>query len=189
MLAKECPFTGRLIVYRCYYASGIRASQWAQLMKKGRLPRTRVPLISDHDSQARAECEAAGILTARADKEVETGLEAVSRLISKKFDDGSPGVVFVCDGHNDPVLGQCDTERILWEGEQYHYAPAREGRPDPKDVPVKKDDHSLDALRYLVVAWEKGRGGPPRPPGAQRRRKNIIEEGFAARMPRKDSFI
>ena len=182
VIARECPHTKRLIVFRCYYSSGIRASEWAQYMKT-RLPKTRVALVSDHDSQARAECEHAGILTARADKEVQMGLECVHRIIAKRLEDDTPAICFVIDEATDTVLGRCDAEKVLWEGEQYHYAPARSGRPDPKDAPVKKDDHSLDALRYLVVAWERGRGGAPLPPRG--RRKTLGEEldEFALRAP------
>ena len=155
VVAAEDPRQGRLIVERCYYSPGIRASVWARLLKD-RLPELVVPLISDHDAQARAECEAAGLYTSKADKEVEAGIESVDRLLNKTCDDGGPGLMFVTDGYNDPVLGRCDAEKVLWEGELYHYARARPDRPDPKDVPVKKDDHSMDALRYLAISYERG---------------------------------
>jgi phage terminase large subunit len=163
ILAAQCPSTGRIYVERCYYASGIRAGAWAPMLKD-RLPPLRVPLISDHDAQARSELQYQGIPTSAADKEVDTGLEAVERVLSKTLEDGHPALVFILDGENDRTLGRCDAEKVLWEAELYHYAPAREGRPDVRDAPVKKDDHAMDALRYLVVACEKSKGGAPRPP-------------------------
>ena len=165
IVAAEDPHQGRLIIERCYYSSGIRASEWARLLKT-RLPRLRVPLISDHDAQARAELEAEGIATTRADKEVDRGLETVERLLDKKCSDGLPALLFVESGETDKGLGTCDASKLVWELEGYHYPRARPGRPDPVDRPVKLHDHALDALRYLCVAFERSLGGAPRPPRA-----------------------
>ena len=165
-IAACCPFTGRLIVYRCYYSSGIRASEWARLLLD-RLPRLRLALISDHDAQARAECEAEGLPTTPAKKTIDAGLEAVERTL-QPLEDGLPGLVFVVNEETDKVLGRCDAHKVLWEAEHYHYPMTRQGRPDPRDQPVKKDDHAMDALRYLVVGWEGGRNGFNKPPAFYR---------------------
>ena len=166
VIAAEDPTQGRLIVYRVFYSSGIRASEWARLLKD-RLPRRlRVALISDHDAQARAELEAQGIPTTAADKEVDRGLETVERMLEKKCPDGLPSLLFAETGETDKALGTCDASKLIWELESYHYPRARTGRPDPVDRPVKLNDHALDALRYLCVAYERSQGGPPRPPRA-----------------------
>ena len=155
----------RLFITRVYYSPGIRASEWARLLET-RLPRLRFPLISDHDAQARAECEAAGLATTPAMKDIDMGLESVERALSQTGKDGAPSLVFIEDKSIDRVLGRCDAHKLLWEMEGYHYPKAKDGRPDPVDRPVKKDDHACDALRYLVVAWERRIGGAPRPPRA-----------------------
>ena len=178
IVAAEDPIQGRLIIERCYYSSGIRASEWARLLKV-RLPRLRVPLISDHDAQARAELEAEGIPTARADKEVDRGLETVERLLDKKCPDGLPALLFLETGATDKGLGTCDASKVVWELESYHYPRARPGRPDPVDRPVKLNDHALDALRYLCVAFERAQGGPPRPPRAPSRAE--VEPAYRGR--------
>ena len=171
VIAAADPHKGRLIIERCYYSPGIRASAWAKLLQR-RLPRLRVPLISDHDAQARAECEAGGVATIRADKDVEKGIEAVHRMIADKLADDRPALVFAIDEQQlDKQLGRCDAEKVLWEGELYHYTAARDGRPDPRDAPVKRDDHALDALRYLVNGWQRSAGGPPRPPRIRDRKE------------------
>ena len=165
VIAAEQPTQGRLIVERVYYSTGIRASEWARLLRS-RLPRLRVALISDHDLQARSELEAEGVPTTRADKDIDRGLESVERLISKTCPDGAPGLLLAETGETDKGLGTCDASKLTWELEGYHYPRARPGRPDPIDRPVKVNDHACDALRYLVNAWERSQGGAPQPPRA-----------------------
>ena len=165
IVAVEDPFHGRLIIEKCFYSSGIRASRWARLLMDKRLPDLRIPPISDHDAQARAECEAEGLDTIAAEKDIDSGLECVERHIFRRCGDGLPGLMFVLSRENDKILGRCDAEKVMWESELYHYPSVRDGKPDPRDQPVKKDDHAMDALRYLVLGWERRRGGPPQPPG------------------------
>jgi hypothetical protein len=82
------------------------------------------------------------------------------------------------DGESfDSVLGRCDLDKVFWEAEHYHYPQVKENRPDPKDRPVKKDDHAMDALRYLLLSWETFRGGPPRPPAYRGKSLEETDEG------------
>lgn len=39
---------------------------------------------------------------------------------------------------------------LIWEFETYHYPKAKEGMND-SEVPVKENDHALDALRYIIL--------------------------------------
>ena len=184
VIVAEQPTQGRLIVERVYYASGIRASEWARLLKT-RLPKLRVAMISDHDLQARSELEAEGITTTRADKDIDRGLECVERIMGKRCPDGAPGILFAETGDTDRGLGSCDASKLVWELEAYHYPRARPGRPDPVDRPVKVDDHAADALRYLCVAYERDQGGPPQPPVAiDRDRPDRYHGRDMLRMPR-----
>lgn len=141
---------GRLIVERVYYASGIRSHVWAGEMRRV-LPRLAWPIICDHDSNGRAEFEAAGLPTCAAQKAVAPGLELVSRLWLPSSRDDLPQIVLVEDEHNDPSLGRCDALALRKEIETYHYAKPRNDGPDRPDRPVKKDDHACDALRYLCA--------------------------------------
>ena len=174
-----CPSTGRLIVEKLYYSSGIRYSVWAKLLKP-RLPDLWVSLICDHDANGRLELESEGINTVAAKKDIEQGIEAVERFLDGKIE-GVPKLVFVINEEdNDPELGRCDAEKAIWEGERYHFPKRKDGKKDPDEKPVKKDDHALDAIRYLVLEYESMSGGPPAQPPAirnnQRDRSNL--DGF-----------
>jgi phage terminase large subunit-like protein len=155
------PFTGRLIVEACYYASGIRAARWAELIQR-ELPRLTRPIVADHDLQARAELEAQGVPTLPAVKSVDAGLETVARALA-----ADRVALVIRDEQRSAVTGRCDAERVAAEVEAYHYPEQREGRPSVRDAPVKVHDHTCDALRYLLVELERSQGGPPTPPQAK----------------------
>ena len=166
-LAAEDPFHERLIVYRVYYSSGVRASEWGWRMKET-LPELASIPWADHDSFARAEFEHEGVPTQAAKKsDVNAGLEAVSRMLVRKCGDDHPALLFVTDPEAlDPFFGLCDTKVLQEEIDNYHYRQHKEGSADPKDEPVKENDHACDSLRYMITGYEAARGGPPLPPGA-----------------------
>ena len=162
-VAVEDPFHNRLIVETVLYAPQIRATLWAQHINR-LVPKLHRSMVADHDAFARAELEGEGINTVAANKDVDSGLEAVERLLLP-CGDGAPGLILVIDpSHLDPKLGRIDAEKLAWEMEGYHYPERKDDKPDPKDAPVKKDDHACDALRYMVKDWEASRGGAPLPP-------------------------
>lgn len=171
-VAAEIPGINRLVFYRCYYAAGIRGSQWGKLLSERAPERLATGLICDHDAQVRAEIEAGGtpedpwapVSTVAADKDIDRGLEAVQRCSETSLADGMPQLLFLVDeDHNDDKLGRCDCHKVFWEADMYHYPEVKANRADPKDRPVKKDDHAMDALRYLVIEWERSRKGPSMP--------------------------
>jgi phage terminase large subunit len=167
------PWHNRVIVERVYYASGIRASRWAQLLLE-RLPQLVAAPVMDHDSFARAECEAEGLPSSAARKDVLPGIEAVERQLQEQGD-GRPGLVLAIDPTLlDPVLGRCDSDKLAWELEGYHYRAKREGSPDVKDEPIKKDDHGADALRYVVVDHCRGLSGPAMPANVRANRASVF---------------
>lgn len=141
---------GRLIVERCWYASGVRFSRWAETLGP-ELGKLAGPLICDRDAGGRAEFDAAGIETAPALKAIQAGIELVERLLEPRSD-GLPGIVLVEDPtliH--PTLGRCDARRISVEIGNYHYPENKEGKPLRADLPVKQDDDAVDMLRYLAT--------------------------------------
>ena len=164
-LAVRDPFHNRLIVTQLLYAPRIRATAWADHIHRLMPPKSlKHPPFADHDSFARAELEHEGIITSPADKEREAGIEAVERMLLP-CGDGAPGLVLVIDESlHDNDLGRIDANKLAWEFEGYHYAAQKEDRPDVRDEPVKKDDHALDAVRYMIKGWESHVGGPPQPP-------------------------
>lgn len=163
VVAARCPWTQGLIVERCYYQSGIRASAWAQALP-GALPTLSRTMVADHDAMERAELAAEGVATRPANKEVVPGLEAVERLLVRRAD-GTPRLHMVVhererDAPRHPLTGRCDAERLAWEMEAYRYPEMKsETAAAPKDAPLKRDDHACDALRYLVMDLEGADGG------------------------------
>jgi phage terminase large subunit-like protein len=152
------PVRRAMIVERVLYASGIRASRWGEILTANGpdrvMPPLRAAVVCDHDLMERMELEAKGVRTRPAMKEVVPGLETVERALHVQ-PDGLPMLWFVLDDARPPrhpMLGRIDAHSLVWELEGYRYPEARnETAPDKKDLPLKRDDHACDALRYLVV--------------------------------------
>lgn len=160
LVAVEDPYTGHFVVERCLYANGIRMSKWAEELRKGLLPKLEEPMVVDHDAMERAELAAAGIPTCKAAKHDTKvpGLEAVERWLMP-MSDGRAKLQFVLsDDANpmrNPLTGRDDCHYLCWEMERYRYAEKKEKGPDVKDEPIKRDDHAMDALRYLVYFLDR----------------------------------
>jgi len=156
LVAAQDPESRRLVVFRMLYSAEIRISKWAQLILD-LVPPLDAPPWCDHDRAERLELEGQGIATTPAKKDVTAGLEEVESMLEVRRD-GLPGIMFLLDEtlQTHPVLGRLDCEMLAWELERYHY-PKRKGKgPDPaRDLPVKKDDHACDALRYLIMGLRR----------------------------------
>lgn len=98
---------------------------------------------SDPDNLA--QFVAAGLPAFKADNRVRAGLQRVkARLIRQP--DGLPRLLVA------PAL-----KHTLAEFDAYQWAPARDGLAE---APLKRDDHALDALRYLVLAVDTRPAAP-----------------------------
>lgn len=156
---------GRLYLYREIYMTGRlvedHAKQILAAVKRGDghnsdswPPRA---VICDHDAEDRATLERhLGVSTIAATKNVSEGIQAVqSRL--KVRDDGKPGLVICRDAllERDATLAdahkpQCAQDEILeyvWDAAK----PRAAGSDTAREAPLKDNDHSMDALRYLVA--------------------------------------
>ena len=96
---------------------------------------------ADHDAQDRAELWQYGIYTSPAKKDVRNGIEAVQRAL-KVQGNGRPRL---------QIMDNCP--RSIREMAAYHYPDGTDAK-DPKDEPVKKDDHTVDAIRYGIYGVE-----------------------------------
>lgn len=80
-----------------------------------------------------------GVSIVPGNNDVSAGIVRVARL----FESGQ-------------ILITENCEKLIWELGRYRWAKWStkriEGKNNPKDVPVKKDDHACDALRYLVAS-------------------------------------
>jgi PBSX family phage terminase large subunit len=144
---------GRLYRYKEIYRTQTlvedHAVEIAKLTKDEPKPRA---IICDHDAEGRATLERKlGITTVAADKSVVDGIQAVqSRL--KVRGDGKPGILFLTDSLNirdselvakhKPVCTEDEFDSYIWD-----IANNRKKGEEP----VKEDDHSMDAMRYLVM--------------------------------------
>ena len=136
-------YDGRLYIYDEHYQAKALIEDHAQAIHgRGAVSWT----TADHDAQERAELNAKGIPTMAAIKDVSLGIQRVAeRLVV--LPDGYPRLF---------ISGNC--VNLLREFGQYVWEPMKDGKP-VKEEPHKEHDHSMDALRYMVMALDKGKGG------------------------------
>lgn len=96
---------------------------------------------ADHDAQERYEFKKLGISTLAAKKDVHLGIETVQAAL-KIQDDGKPRLF---------IFKNC--VNTCREMPSYKWAEGTEGR-DPKDEPLKVNDHTPDCVRYCVYGAE-----------------------------------
>lgn len=109
-----------------------------------------IATVADHDAEDRATLEKHGVRTVPAMKLVKLGIQAVqSRL--RKTGDGMPRLFIFRDAlvRADPLLREkklplCTEQEIP----EYAWTPTKDGLD--KEQPMKKSDHGMDAMRYLV---------------------------------------
>jgi phage terminase large subunit len=152
---------GRLYLYRELYMTRRTVKVHAATVNEfSRLERYEAS-VSDHDAEDRATLAENGIHTLPAVKAIRPGLDAVAERL-KVAGDGKPRL-FVFRG----ALVERDEELAAarrpvcteQEFDAYQWPKAADGKA-LKDVPVDRDNHGLDALRYAVVwADARQRGG------------------------------
>ena len=101
---------------------------------------------ADHDAQGRAELKDRGIATKAAKKAVNEGIEKVQQAL-KVQGNGRPRLV---------ISRRCSN--LIREFPGYRY-PEGTNKKDPSDEPMKLNDHTLDATRYMIYSAEKAGAG------------------------------
>jgi len=152
---------GRLYMYREIYMTRRivedHAKQILRLMKTqhGQEPEPSA-IICDHDAEDRATLERhLGMSTTAAHKDVKPGIEAVQARL-RPAGDGKPRL-FICRDalvERDPALDDakkpcCTADEIVeyvWDPSS---SPSLQGQP--KEAPLKRNDHGCDCMRYLVA--------------------------------------
>lgn len=134
------PATNTIYIIAEHYAAGLLYEQHVEAIQRI-YPRAGARVFADHDAQGQKELQSLGIPTMNAQKGVIFGIDAVrDRLAS---------------GRLKFLRGQCPN--LLREFGLYCY-PDDSGRGAEKaDLPLKRDDHAMDALRYLVVGEDYSR--------------------------------
>lgn len=165
---------GRLYLTRELYRSGRLVEDHARdiiaVLKdshgnwRGPSPRA---VICDHDAEDRATLERhLGLSTVAAKKTVSDGIQAVQGRL-RPAGDGRPrlfivrGALVERDAELDAAKKPCCTEEEI-TGYVWDRGTAQQQAADkpPKEVPVKVNDHGMDAMRYMVA--ELDLGGRPR---------------------------
>jgi hypothetical protein len=154
---------GRLYLYREIYMSGRivedHARQIAQLIRRGdgQHPDAEpTAIICDHDAEDRATLERhLGRSTVAAHKDVKPGIEAVQARL-RLSGDGKPRL-FICrdalverdqalDDAKRPCCTQDEITEYIWDPAS---PPSMAGTA--REAPLKRNDHGMDAMRYLTA--------------------------------------
>jgi len=138
-LARDCD--NRWHAYNEYYRAQTTLATHANRIKMVGGADVYNATYADHDAQDRAELWEYGIQTTPAKKAVRNGIEAVQRALKVQAD-GKPRLYI----HDNCV-------NLIRELAAYHYPEGTDLR-DPNDEPAKKDDHTVDALRYIIYSTE-----------------------------------
>ena len=137
----------RYYVYREYYKAQTGIQEHISTIKSLSADEQYLTTYADpEDAEARSDMHKAGILTISANKDVARGIETVQSKLKVKGD-GKPSLY---------VFSTCTN--TCREFATYHY-PSGKSERSPADVPVSKDDHTLDALRYILYTSCKARRG------------------------------
>ncbi|EMO39505.1 PBSX family phage terminase large subunit [Leptospira noguchii] len=105
-----------------------------EILKKRKKP--NLFIIADHDSEDRATMAECGYLTIAADKDISTGIQALIKLLEAK------------EGIKLRIFETC--VNTIEEFSIYSWEEPKEGK-NAKEIPVKSNNHSMDALRYFAL--------------------------------------
>lgn len=134
---------GRIWVFKCRKVAQITIPVHAKAIRCETAGPVEWTVADPEDADGRAQLHAAGIPTVPANKAISVGVQAVKDRL-KLAGDGRPRIYFLRSACQD----------LIDEMQSYEWAPAKEGYAD-KEVPVKLNDHTMDALRYLIMRLDK----------------------------------
>ena len=132
-------------VYREYYKAQTGIQEHIANIKARSARETYIGTYADpENAEDRAELRKAGISTHIARKDVARGIELVQSKLKVKAN-GKPSLY---------IFNTC--KNTCREMAMYQY-PKGTASKDPKDLPLAKNDHALDALRYVIYTVERPR--------------------------------
>ena len=126
----------QLLFYKCHYKKGVIFSEQAQTIQEMTHPRTPVIwTVADHDAEGNATLRKEGLRTrnAKKDKPIMAGIDRVRKRL--RTVNGRPGLM-VCQ-YCHPILDEFSSYMM--------------DKNTDIDMPSKKDDHTMDAMRYMVA--------------------------------------
>jgi phage terminase large subunit len=153
---------GRLYLYKEIYQTGLlvedAAAKIAKMMKTQHGPEPRFQaVICDHDAEDRATLERhLGYSTTAANKTVSEGIQAVQERLRVQAD-GKPRLYLCRDAVADRDQSLADAGKpssTVDEITGYIWDPSAapgSGGATQREVPLKKDDHGMDQMRYMTA--------------------------------------
>lgn len=130
-------------VYREYYRPKMGIGEHIFAVKKFSGEETYVTSFADPENAGdRAEMRKAGIINRAARKDIAKGIEVVQSKLKVK-PNGKPSLF---------IFNAC--KNTCREMAIYQY-PKGTNLKNPKDIPLQKDDHTVDVIRYVLYSTEK----------------------------------
>lgn len=143
------PRDDTLHVLWTHYQPGMRWEEHAALLRR-RFDEDGTPAViwaDPEEANGRMTLAEHGVITQPARKDIRPGINAVAARLARDAN-GRPHIVV----HDRP-----ENLPLIREIEGYVWAP-RSGQRDAPDLPVKLNDHAMDALRYLAFGLERQNG-------------------------------
>jgi PBSX family phage terminase large subunit len=157
---------GRLVLYRELYRTRRRVDQHAETILDVVAPRDAsgqrswtepkpTAVVCDHDAAGRSTFTAVtGLNTKTANKKVIEGIQAVQRRL-RPGPDGGPRLMVMAGARLDRDGELAEAKRPTSTEEEFPgYIWDVGAGLQPKEQPLKDNDHGMDAVRYLVMHWD-----------------------------------
>lgn len=143
---------GRMYLYReLYYSQRIVEDHARRIVELSQAERIEAS-VSDHDAEDRATLETYGVRTLPATKDISPGIQAVSARL-RTAGDARPRLFIFNNALVEMDIKLEDKKRphcTEAEFPGYVWPKSSDGKP-VKEVPVKENDHGMDAMRYAAM--------------------------------------
>ena len=151
-----CDNDGRAYVYRYIYRSGIMVADHAEEILKLTGDEKIEATICDHDAEGNATLRRAGIPTTNAKKPIGTGIAAVQDRL-RGAGDGRARLFILADSlvaADEDLARDHRVYKLEQEFDSYSWPRSDSGKA-VKEIPIDRDNHALDALRYGVMYLDR----------------------------------
>lgn len=151
---------GRMFLYREIYTTHRIVADHARMIKSLSEGERFEATVADHDAEDRATLHSCGIQTLPAHKAITPGIQAVADRL-RPSGDGRPRLFVFRDAlveRDESLAASKLPSSTADEFDVYVWPKGQDGR-SVKEMPVDKDNHGMDQLRYAVAYLDLG----PRP--------------------------
>jgi hypothetical protein len=163
-----------IYIYRQIYRTGRTVKEHAGKISAVDHTSRIEATVCDHDAEDRETLRECGIYNYPAKKAINVGIQAVETRLRlrqvrdpmassnpnsnglRPHPDGRRGIYFLEDSlvdGDEALIAARAIHCTEQEFEVYSWPKTTDGKPI-KEVPVDKDNHGMDALRYLVMYWD-----------------------------------